>query len=274
MKPNDIESELSYAYLHAVAAQAGIACQLASRALDNLGIDATSTSSATSGSGAVFTDLSLQVSSRRPSSRQRSHRRGCHTRSMLKTCNRLRGVSVVPPKLLVVLFLPPDPANWLAHSADELVLRRCGYWMSLAGAPAIEYDGPNGIPRAAQLVSPDGDRAISARGVPGEPLMTNDLEATMGSLRPIDVRKYAEALKWQAVTGAKGRLWVFRDPSEPLRQYRSPSMPKIQDDRTRRSPPSRRFAEVRRDRTCRLCWRTACHRGGRPARARHRTQRA
>ena len=36
----DIEAELSYAYLHAVASHAGMACQVANRAMDNNGIDA------------------------------------------------------------------------------------------------------------------------------------------------------------------------------------------------------------------------------------------
>ncbi len=43
MKPlssNDIESELSYAYLHAVASKAGASLQSATRHQDNRGIDA------------------------------------------------------------------------------------------------------------------------------------------------------------------------------------------------------------------------------------------
>jgi hypothetical protein len=40
--PN-IESELSYAYLHAVAAKAGFACEYRSRHADHAGIDATVT---------------------------------------------------------------------------------------------------------------------------------------------------------------------------------------------------------------------------------------
>jgi hypothetical protein len=37
---NDIKSELSYAYLHAVASRAGCECQVAGRHSDNQGIDA------------------------------------------------------------------------------------------------------------------------------------------------------------------------------------------------------------------------------------------
>lgn len=40
LSANQIESELSYAYLHAVAAIAGVACSVATRHEDNAGIDA------------------------------------------------------------------------------------------------------------------------------------------------------------------------------------------------------------------------------------------
>lgn len=37
---NDIESELSYAYLHAVASKAGVGCKISTRHEDNRGVDA------------------------------------------------------------------------------------------------------------------------------------------------------------------------------------------------------------------------------------------
>jgi len=37
------------------------------------------------------------------------------------------------PRLLVVLDLPRDQREWVTITADELVLRRCAYWLSLKG---------------------------------------------------------------------------------------------------------------------------------------------
>jgi len=37
------------------------------------------------------------------------------------------------PRLLIVVVLPSDDTDWLVHSEDELRMRRCGYWLSLAG---------------------------------------------------------------------------------------------------------------------------------------------
>ncbi len=37
------------------------------------------------------------------------------------------------PRYLVVLALPEDTLEWLSVSDEELVMRRCGYWVSLLG---------------------------------------------------------------------------------------------------------------------------------------------
>lgn len=52
----------------------------------------------------------------------------------LKNYNDLRA-DVVVPRLLVVIVLPDDESDWLHHSEEALVLRKCGYWLSLAGFP-------------------------------------------------------------------------------------------------------------------------------------------
>jgi hypothetical protein len=33
-----------------------------------------------------------------------------------------------------VLFLPEDPSQWLVHTEDGLVSKRCAYWVCLRGA--------------------------------------------------------------------------------------------------------------------------------------------
>ena len=39
------------------------------------------------------------------------------------------------PRYLVVLALPFNEGDWLAVSADSLVMRDCAYWVSLLGSP-------------------------------------------------------------------------------------------------------------------------------------------
>jgi len=42
---------------------------------------------------------------------------------------------VQTPRILMVLALPRAEQEWLQISADELIIRHCAYWTSLADAP-------------------------------------------------------------------------------------------------------------------------------------------
>ena len=54
----------------------------------------------------------------------------------IKNYNELRA-DTLTPRILIVLLLPRDNADWLAQSTDELCLRYCAYWFSLAGRPTV-----------------------------------------------------------------------------------------------------------------------------------------
>jgi hypothetical protein len=47
----------------------------------------------------------------------------------------LRHVDYGSPRILVVVFVPRDVALWTEHAEDGLMLRYCGYWVSLRGCP-------------------------------------------------------------------------------------------------------------------------------------------
>ncbi len=47
---------------------------------------------------------------------------------------------LLTPRLLVLVLVPPDIGNWLELTPDQLVLRRCAYWVSLAGQPATNNE--------------------------------------------------------------------------------------------------------------------------------------
>lgn len=69
-------------------------------------------------------------------------------------------------KLLVVLILPPDEEQWMTHSPDSLILRRCAWWKRMTGEASVA-PSPGGfvtvhLPRA-QHFSPQGLRGIMER---------------------------------------------------------------------------------------------------------------
>lgn len=156
LSPPNIESELSYAYLHAVASKAGMACRQAGRHEDNNGIDAGITAWAPFENGGYLTEVDIKVQLKATVNVPADN--GTHLSYFLRGVDRydaLRADTVEVTRILVVLFLPPDAANWLGQTENELAMRRCGYWVSLRGAgPATANTGSTVYLPKAQIFSP------------------------------------------------------------------------------------------------------------------------
>ena len=73
----------------------------------------------------------------------------------LKNYDDLRAADVHVPAILVVLWVPQDVAQWMSENADQTVLRRCAYWMSLQSmGPTTNATGQRvHIPRSQQFTS-------------------------------------------------------------------------------------------------------------------------
>ena len=139
MKPlstQNIESELSYAYLHAVAAHAGVGCKVGSRHDDSAGIDAELTGWGPFHNGGYLQEVSLNVQLKATIRPPSVTTKGLgYNFAGIQQYNDLRTDTVATPRILVVLFLPPEQEKWLEHCSDALTLRNCAYWVSLRGAP-------------------------------------------------------------------------------------------------------------------------------------------
>lgn len=132
---NDIESELSYAYLHAVASKAGMNCKVENRNGDNYGIDA-QIDFYDKVPGTYRTDVSLRIQLK--ATKNKGSETDTHISypfSGIEQYNRLRTRSGEPHRLLIVLFLPQNISEWLNISENELLLKQAAYWVSLYGAP-------------------------------------------------------------------------------------------------------------------------------------------
>ena|SRR6185503_19231279 len=135
LTPPNIESELSYAYLHAVAARARMACAEAHRHEDNSGVDARLVSWGPF-ENSYFTEayINVQLKATIAQPADDGHRYSYFLRGVeryKKLCEEPRMI----PRILVVMFLPEDSGEWLSHTEERLALRRCAYWTSLLGAP-------------------------------------------------------------------------------------------------------------------------------------------
>jgi hypothetical protein len=129
MTPNQQREELSKAYVAAVATRCGY--MLANWSQDDDCLDVTIGAPSIAGIGSVAgpkIDIQLKCTS------DVAHDRVDHVAWSLRRAHheRLRAESLVPI-ILVVVVLPEDDAQWLTHSSEQLILRRCAYWTSLLG---------------------------------------------------------------------------------------------------------------------------------------------
>jgi hypothetical protein len=132
----NIEAELSYAYLHAVAARGGFACTYSDRHLDGAGVDAIIYEdgrrlSANSRLTSFEVHIQLKATFKVPVEQE-----GKFSYSLtVPRYDRLRTPKVNSARFLVVLYLPSEATEWLNHSEDGLITKRCAYWVSLRNAP-------------------------------------------------------------------------------------------------------------------------------------------
>jgi hypothetical protein len=166
---NDVKAELSYAYLHAVTTRSGVGCEVSGRLSDGAGVDAVlrvRERLAPPPSLVEFTvDVQLKATSGEPTSKDNRYSFWL----IKKHYDKLRMTEIRDPRILIVLFLPPDPTLWLEHTVDALLVRRCAWWVSLFDAP--QTDNQTGqtvyLPQQNVFCVP-GLRALLARLATGE----------------------------------------------------------------------------------------------------------
>lgn len=73
-----------------------------------------------------------------------------------KNYDDLRPTNVLVPRILVLMFVPPQVSDWLTQSEVSLSMRHCAYWVSLRGQPVTENETSTTVtlPRA-QLFTVD-----------------------------------------------------------------------------------------------------------------------
>jgi hypothetical protein len=132
---NDLKEGFSHAYARAVAHAAGYFVQEANRPFDGDGID-------------------ISIMHRGPGGAVRSPRLELQLKATehavttdpfsysldVKNYDELRSEELQVPRILVVVVVPKDVSNWLSANEEELVLRHCGYWLSLRGSPASDNE--------------------------------------------------------------------------------------------------------------------------------------
>lgn len=130
MDPTRQKENFSRAYVSAVAAAAGVSFER--RVDDDDSVDGTLH---LRGGGtkrrSPLIDAQLKCSAK-------SQIRDGHVRQRLKRKNYddLRDKTYIVPRILIVVLVPEEPHEWLDQTAERMLVRKCGYWMSLKGHTA------------------------------------------------------------------------------------------------------------------------------------------
>jgi hypothetical protein len=136
----DTESELSYAYLHAVAGKAGMSCKLGDRHDDGAGVDAEVVYRGDTPHPYIRqVQLNVQIKATIKSPGNDPNFMTYFLQGT-KRYEKLRTNDSHCHKIVVVLFLPTNPNDWLNCSANDLILKNAAYWTCLYGAAASVND--------------------------------------------------------------------------------------------------------------------------------------
>ena len=121
----DQEEALSRVYAHAVAARAGYT--ISEPNFDRDGIDLS-----IQAGGAMRPAVDLQLKATIGLGEVRD---GHYHYPLRRRNYDLLIAETQTPRLLVVLDLPADEAQWMSLTEERLILRRCAYWVNLIGQP-------------------------------------------------------------------------------------------------------------------------------------------
>ena len=87
----------------------------------------------------------------------------------IKNYNDLRDPEVFVPRILVVVLVPALAADWLQQTETEMIMRHCGYWVSLRGEPATTNSDTVTVRLLReQQLTPDALRQLMQRVNDGE----------------------------------------------------------------------------------------------------------
>jgi hypothetical protein len=124
---NELKQQLSLAYLRALATAVG--CSVEATTVDFDGIDATIRTRGPVGRRqSPVLDVQLKCTHLQPDSEGVL----CYPLGV-KNYNELVLTSYVIQRILVVLCVPEQPSDRIVWTEAELLLRRCAYWINLAG---------------------------------------------------------------------------------------------------------------------------------------------
>ena len=128
---NQIKEELSIGYLHVISAHVGFSCEKLRIDMDSVDVVVNANGNLVDDSTIYSPEIKMQLKASSNIVPQGDY---IHFPLPIKNYNDLRNRST-SPRLLVLLLLPENRNEWIIHSINELVVKKCVYWLNLYGMP-------------------------------------------------------------------------------------------------------------------------------------------
>jgi hypothetical protein len=135
---NLIKCELSIAYLHTIATKLGF--ELERNVIDNDSVDVTvSANGEKLDPESILHSPKLDIQLKATTNWELKDGKIYFDLSPKNLLDLTRNCAV--PKILVVLCLPKESDNWISISVEEIIIRKCAYWINIKGQPIVEGSG-------------------------------------------------------------------------------------------------------------------------------------
>ena len=161
LSQEDIQEELSYAYIHAISSRMGFGCDRPGKDRDKVDVTIQAYGFLEPNSEITSPELKIQLkATSRPVERDDHFIFSID----ISTYHNLRQETHHVPKILVLFIMPENSDEWLEHDEDALITRKCAYWVSLKGMPDTQNTTTISIqvPKA-NILSPENLHSILLR---------------------------------------------------------------------------------------------------------------
>ena len=138
MTENNQKELFSLAYIEAVAAAAGF--NIGNWRIDDESVDVTL--GARGGAGVVKSPR-LEIQAKCTAAGSLGKKESLPFRLPMKNYDDLRDPHRLVPIVLVVVTVPKKIDSWLKQSHNQLAMKHCGLWLSLATLPEVPSDADN-----------------------------------------------------------------------------------------------------------------------------------
>ena len=129
---NQIEAELSLAYLQAVAAKEGFSVDVPH--IDSDSVDAVIAARGKIDITSIKHSPKIEVQLKATINASVNEAGKIAFPLSVKNYDDLRADTMCS-RLLVILALPEQQSDWLVHESDKLILQKCSYYLNLKGLP-------------------------------------------------------------------------------------------------------------------------------------------